>query len=45
MHTLSQVQSHSLQTGISMHGFLVSKETVVLRWWESETIIGFYQTL
>ena len=26
-----------------LNGFLVSKETVVLRWWESETKIGFHQ--
>ena len=27
-----------------LNGFLVSKETVVLRQWESETKIWFYQT-
>ena len=29
---------------IIMYGFLVSKETVILHWWESETKIGFNQT-
>ena len=28
----------------TVNGFLVSKETVVLRWWKSETEIAFYQT-
>ena len=28
----------------AVNGFLVSKETVVLHQWESETNIGFYQT-
>ena len=32
-------------TGLSLsNGFLVSKETVVLRQWESEQKIWFYQT-
>ena len=30
---------------INPNGFLVSKETVVLRRWESETKIKFYQTV
>ena len=29
---------------VLLNGFLVLKETVVLRWWEGETKIGFYET-
>ena len=31
-------------TKLTHHGFLVSKETDVLRQWESETKIWFHQT-
>ena len=42
-HFLALFQS-GIDTELRNGGFLVSKETVVLRRWESETKIGFYQT-
>ena len=37
-------EMHDRQSNVTEYGSLVSKETVVLRRWESETIIWFYQT-
>ena len=34
----------SFSNNVSINGFLVSKATAVLRRWESETKVGFYQT-
>ena len=36
--------SQQLSSKYKSFGFLVSRETVVLRWWESETKVEFYQT-
>ena len=47
VHTLYSkfvIQWYENATPCILYGFLVSKETVVLRRWESEAEIGFYQT-
>ena len=42
-HMFKSQNVSSIKVNKSGKGFLVSKETVVLRPWESETKIGFHQ--